>query len=126
LALPDAPVAITIRRNMLHWLIGPNGATIAAWAMAGAAITAAGAAIASAIIYFRTLRSVNRQTAIAAEQFEIASRQFAEQYRPHLQVSVAWVHGLTKDHEPGLRVAVTNWGRAIRRGPESSSIDDSV
>jgi hypothetical protein len=41
-----------------------------------AAIVAAGAAIASAIIYWKTFRSVNAQAGISQDQSEIARKQF--------------------------------------------------
>ncbi len=52
-----------------------------------AAIVAAGAGVASAIIYWKTFKSVNAQTKISREQFELVLRRQEELSWPELTVS---------------------------------------
>jgi hypothetical protein len=44
---------------------------------------AAIAGLASAVIYFLTLQSVNEQTKISGKQFDVLDRQFEDRYRPY-------------------------------------------
>jgi hypothetical protein len=68
-----------------------------------AAIVAAAAGVASAIIYWKTFKSVNDQTEISRKQFEMAMRRQEELSRPDLMVSVG-------NYIPSLDAAGNNTG----------------
>ncbi len=100
---------------MLDALLSQASAVVAAWVVAIAAVAAA-------VIYWLTFKSVNEQTKISREQLEAsraqlqASRaQFEERYEPRLKVEVvAYIpaEAAMKDTVGKLKISLTNLGGA--------------
>jgi hypothetical protein len=85
------------------------------WVTAIAAVIAAGAAVSSAIIYYRTLQSVNEQTRISGGQAQLIARQLAERFRPALNVNLQYMPPINQTEWPSLRLTISNYGGALIR-----------
>jgi hypothetical protein len=96
---------------MVGALLGQASAVVAAWVVAIAAVAAA-------VIYWLTFRSVNEQTKISREQLEAsraqleaARAQLQDKYEPRLKVEVvAYIpaEAAMKDTVGKLKIALTN------------------
>jgi hypothetical protein len=108
---------------MAEWLTGPGAGVLATWVAAGAACVAAFAGVASAIIYWRTFRSVRGQTEISREQFELLNRREGERYLPQLKVEVEPQGLPTASGELAIRVRISNHGGAPLQIPRIEIVD---
>jgi hypothetical protein len=110
---------------MLDALLSQASAVVAAWVVAIAAVAAA-------IIYWLTFKSVNKQTKISREQLQAsraqleASRaQLEERYEPRLKIAViAYIpsEAAMKDTIGRLKISLTNLGGATLQELKATAV----